>query len=309
MLTSLPRSIGMRTEVKLFFAGDHFPGGARAILGAAGCGPDVAVVEDTPALRRKEDVAVTLDASDKRLTILLDLLAQHGMSWSELRRDHYTTEELDAARLIIMDPLRPDTVFGGPRMGTTYNLENACTRCGAGARQTSALIMDGEDLPRLEGRRAASTPYSDIIVDERLAEELVNLDATGLSFRNVYAAMENKRQVKLRWRQLRAAHTLPPMSPRSTGVERRDGCASCGRSGFFTKMNDPPRLVYRAQDLAMAEDVNTTWEWFENWDFNGDVSEALFPYPWMLVTPKVMRVIRAAGVTEIDWIPIRVVDE
>ncbi len=32
-------------------------------------------------------------------------------------------------------------------------------------------------------------------------------------------------------------------------------------------------------------------------------------YPYLLVTPKVMRIFRAAGVTEFDWIPIRVVED
>ena len=73
-------------------------------------------------------------------------------------------------------------------------------------------------------------------------------------------------------------------------------------------MNEPPRLVYRTWDLERTEDVNTTWEWFESWSFDGDVSDALFPYPWLLVTPKVRRVFVAAGVTSFNWLPIRVED-
>jgi hypothetical protein len=262
-------------------------------------------VEDVPVLRQVE-VWVTLDDTDPRLPVLLQLLKQHGESWLELRRDRYTDEELDRARLLIMQSKNDDEVFGGPRLGTKYDLGGACSVCGAGARQTSALLIDGEEVPKLEGLRATSTYYSDIIVDDRLAEELEGIGATGLSFRSVYAVMPDKRQIKLRWRQLCAAHTLPPISPRSTGIERRDGCTSCGRSGFFTRMDDPPRLAYRARDLDGVEDVNTTWEWFGDWKFDGNVSEALFPYPWFLVTPKVWRVFRDAGVTSFDWLPIRV---
>ena len=88
----------------------------------------------------------------------------------------------------------------------------------------------------------------------------------------------------------------------------RIGKAKKDIARVFTVMNEPPRLVYRAWDLDRTEDVHTTWEWFESWSFDGDVSDALFPYPWTLVTPKVRRVFLAAGVTSFDWLPIRVED-
>jgi len=71
----------------------------------------------------------------------------------------------------------------------------------------------------------------------------------------------------------------------------------------------PTRLAYRAKDLVGIQDVNVTWEWFGEFRFDGDVSDALFPYPWFLVTPKVRRIFLDAGATGFDWIPIRVVDE
>ena len=187
----------MKTEVRIRFASNHIPGGAQTILGPARCGPDVATVEDVPVLRQVV-VYVELEATDDRLPVLFQLLKQYDEDWLEYRDDRYTEAELNDARLIIMAPQHAYAVFGGPRVGTRYDLENACSTCGAGARQTSALIIDGEDLPRLEGRRAASTPYSDIFVDERLAEELEPIGAIGLSFRSVYAVMEDKRQVKQR---------------------------------------------------------------------------------------------------------------
>lgn len=295
----------MRTEVRVIFHGHHIAGGAEAVLGPAGCGPDVATVEDLRAINQV-DVVVTLEASDPRLPVLCQILRQHGEEWFEDRRDIYTDEEIERATLIMVWTTNEHRVFGGPRVGTRYDMTNACPVCGAGARQTSAQMIDGEDLHRLEGVRAASTGYDDLLVDERLAEELLGAGITGLSFRGVYAVMPDKRQIKLPWRQLCARHTLPPMSPRSTGIERSDECPRCGRSGFVTKLDDPPRLVYRARDLERTEDVNVTWEWFQTWRFNGKVEEAIFAYPWMLITPKVWRVLRDAGVTAYNYLPIRV---
>ncbi|TKD01718.1 hypothetical protein [Polyangium fumosum] len=297
----------MRTEVRIRFDGSELPGGPHTILESTGCGPDTASIAEEPVLQQLP-VWVTLDATDARLHKLMGLLQTHGIEWLEFRKDRFTGAELETAPLLLIDPIPQLRVFGGPRMGTKYDVTGACKVCGAGARQTSALLIDGEELSALEGRRAASTPYRDLIVEERLAGQLASSGITGLSFRGVFAAFENQVRLQLPWRQLCAAKTLPPMSPRSTGIIRHKHCV-CGRSGVTGTAEQPTRLVYRAVDLADMQDVNLTWEWFGEPRFNGDVSDALFPYPWFLVTPKVWRIFQGAGVTEFDWIPIRVVDE
>ncbi|WP_153824900.1 hypothetical protein [Polyangium spumosum] len=272
-----------------------------------GCGPDV--VEMFGPVLKRLPIWVTLDDSDERLPRLLGLLKQHGVKWSEFRRDRYTDDELEAARLIFMDVHDAmDGIFAGPRVGTRYDMSEACSSCGSGARQTSAMFVDGERLQSLEGKRAAPTWYHDILVDEKLAGALADSGATGLSFRGVFAAFEKRAQFQLPWQQLYATHTLPRMSPRSTGIDLPQPCP-CGRSCFGTFWEIPPRLAYRASDLADACDVNVTWEWFGYVKFNGDVSDSVLAYPWFLVTPKVWRIFRDAGVTGFDWMPIRVVEE
>src|SRR5262249_45806621 len=223
----------MRTVVRIRFDSKDIPGGAQAILGPAGCGPDVATVEDVPVLRQVE-VWVTLEATDPRLPILRRLLKQHGKEDPlEGQTDEYTEEELDSARLLVMSPYREVQVYGGVELGMTYDLSGACPACGTGARQTSAVFVDGKELAKLEGHRAGGTSFFHMLVDERLAEDLENVGATGVSFRSVYARMPDKRQVKLRWRQLCAARTLPPMSPRTTGLTRERPCQVCWRNGYF----------------------------------------------------------------------------
>lgn len=297
----------MKTEVRIFFGGHHITGGAGAVLEPAGCGPDVAEVEDIPVLDQV-DVRVTLEASDPRLPVLYRLLRQHGEEWFEYRQDVHTDEELARARLIVLQTKNDHEVFGGPRIGTRYDMTEACPVCGAGARQKSAQMIQAKDVLLLKRSRAASTYYDDILVNEKLAEQLAASEVRGLSFREVVAVKKDRSRTKLSWKQLCARHTLPPMSVRSTGIERREECPRCGRSGFFTKLEDPPRLVYRARDVEEAEDVNVTWEWFGDWSFDGKVSEALFAYPWMLVSPKVWRIFRDAGVTAYRYLPIRVDD-
>jgi hypothetical protein len=294
----------MRTVAGFWFTTKTL-GEAQDILGPAGCGPDVATVEDVPVLGHVR-VSVTLEETDPRLPILRQLLKQYeGEDPLEGHMDEHTEEELDSARLLVMSPDRAVTVYGGVELGTTYDLSGACPACGTGARQTSAVFVDGKELAKLEGHRAGTTSFFHILVDERLAEDLENVGATGLSFRSVYALMPDKRQVKLRWRQVCAARMLPPMSPRTTGFTRERPCQVCWRNGYF-QTDEPTRMVYRAADLRDADDVNLTWENVGYAILEPDLRDSLLSYPWMLVTPRVRRVFLAAGVTYFGWLPIRV---
>lgn len=153
-------------------------------------------------------------------------------------------------------------------------------------------------------------------MDERIALALEDAGVTGLSFRSVYAVMPDQRQVKLRWRQLSSDNLLPPMSPNSTGfvrfaqTERLRPCEVCNRNGYLPTRDAPTRPVYRASDLRGALDLNTTWESF--WGScidREDFRRSTLSRPWTVVTPKVYRIFRDAGVTtELDYYPIRVED-
>ncbi len=255
---------------------------------------------------RQVEVWVTLEAADPRLPLLRQLLKDHGEDWLERHSERYTEEELDSARLLIMHPNRQCEISGGVEWGMTYDLEGACPACGTGGRQTSAVFVDGTELEELEGHRAGATIFFHVLVDEGLAADLEDLSATGFSFRPVYALMRDKRQVKLRWKQLCAARTLAPMSPRTTGLTRDRDCKVCGRNGYFQMNKEPTRIVYRASDLRDTDDVNMSWENLGFAILEPELRDSLLSYPWTLVTPKVRRVFRDAGVTSFNWLPIRV---
>ncbi len=295
----------MRTVVRVRFAANHIPGGAEAILGPARCGADVTTLEDVPVLRQLI-VWVTLEETDPRLPVLLDLLRRHGEEWGEWHEDRYSEEELDGARLLIMHPNRECAIDGGVEWGMTYDLDRACPACATGARQTSAAFVDGRQLSELTGHRAGVTYFWHVLVDDGIAAELEGIGATGLSFRSVYAVMPDKRQVKLRWKQLCGDRTLPPMSPSTTGLARNQPCEVCWRNGYVVTSEAPPRIVYRAADVQRIDDVQVTWEnmWFAVLD--PDFRQSVLSRPWTIVTPRVRRVFRDAGVTSFDWLPIRV---
>jgi hypothetical protein len=298
----------MRTVVRVCFDASGVPGGPQAILDPAHFGPDVVRLHDVPVLRRL-DVWVTLEATDPRVTALFQLLKQHAITWLVWSEDCYTEEEIDHARLLLMHSNRQCEIDGGVKWGTTYDLSEACPACCTGGRQTSAMFVDGEQISELNGHRAGATYHEHPLLDDGLAAELERVGATGLSLHNVYAVMADKRQVKLRWKQLSAARTLPPMSPRTTGLTRNKACEVCRRNGFFRTSEAPTRIVYRASDLRDADDINLTWENMWMAFPKPELRDSVLSQPWTVVTPKVRRVFRDAGVTSFDWLPIRVEDE
>lgn len=296
----------MRTNVDVRFDSYDVPGGAQSVFDQAQCGPDVTKIGEEPVLERLW-VEVTLEETDPRLRVLLDLLMEHNVDWSDCHYDVYTEEELDSARLLLMKGNLQCEIGGGVRFGTMFDLSNACPVCGTGGKQTSPLFVDREDLRNLKGSRAGETYRGDVFVDERLAEELKRIGATGLTLGEMYAEFREKRMVKLPWKQLLAARTLPPMSPRTTGFSRvEDSCKVCLRDGYGGTSQEPLRVVYRSSDLREVDDVNFSWENAWVGELQPDLRESFLSLPWPLVTPKVRRVIVGAGVTCFDWLPIRV---
>ena len=302
----------MRTYVHLYFRGEDLPDGPEKFLQVAGIRENEAEIRRFTILRRANvTVTVDLPEDDERIPKLLELLKQHGEEPLKGGFDVYTDEELDNARLLALRPVYQCEVDGGSEFGTTYDLTGTCPSCAAGARQTSALFLDGaeDELPKLEGHRAAGTYRDEIFVDDRIAADIENLGATGLVLHQVYAVMpDTQRQTKLAYKQLSSDRILPPMAP-PMGLGRGGAapCNLCTRSSY--QMGSCLRIFYRRKDLEGAGDVNLSWEGLHNGEVNEDPRKCVIPVPVILVTPKVMRVFRAAGITEFEWVPIRVVDE
>jgi len=304
----------MKETVRIDFDGNVFHGTARSFLDGLGLGPDVAEVSGFELYGKvSRFVHVTLANDDDRLPKLLAELRQRGIEWDEYWRDRYTEEDLESARLLMISPMQMVQISGGAEFGTTYDLSAGCATCGTGSPQTSAMFVcaDYDEPARLVGHRMAATDYNDILIDERLAEEL-DEHATGMKLHTVYALdRETKRQTKLRWRQLRSTRTLPPMAPQTTGRFVYRQCEVCKRDGFSEEPENAPRFAYRAADVADIDDVNESWEWFSFSSLEKKFGYIKLGRPRLLVTPRVMRVIRAAGVTEkeFEFIPIRVTED
>lgn len=307
----------MKTIIKIRFGAHRIPGGLDAILGPAQCGREVVEVSEYMigggVNRMAINVTMTLDATDERVTKVLALLAPHGEDDWLHYEDIYTEEELQNAPLLDVRPWGHRLFGAGIRYGTAYDISTACPKCGAGVRQTSTLIIDGEDLRSIEKLRLAGSHGEDFILHDVDVDRLLAANVTGALFWPVSAKGKSGNLTELRRQQVFAQHVMPPMA-RSSTIERKSACQICHRGGFTSAPAPTLRFAYRAEDLKNIQDFNLTWEFFGAVeDFDDDMKRGRWPIQSLLVTPKVMNLLRGKTKKEqktqgCDFIPIWIED-
>jgi hypothetical protein len=300
----------MQTVVEIKFDAADVPGGADAILSRGQCEKEVVKVARYEVLGRI-DVTLRFDENDARVPKVLALLADaSATAWVD-RRDIYTEDDLQAARLLEVSGWWAATTSRGLDFGTTYDRSQACLACGTGVRQTSPLISGGDDMRKVDKHRIAGTSDNDLLVRDTDVERLIAAKVTGANFWPAYFKEKSGNVTELRWQQALIESVLPPMAA-SSYLDHKGVCPTCGRGGFTTMMNQPTRLVYRAEDLANVQDFNLTWESFGEFGrtiIDGIIGGERWSRPWILVTPKVMNLLRGKTKKELkyqgcDFIPI-----
>jgi len=294
----------MKTKICISFDAPRLPDGVATILAPASCGPDVAnVVDGTVHDKRISSATVKLDEGDPRIAKVLSLLEQYGIESDPYDYIEYSDEDRQSARLLWMTRNSRENVSAGHMDGTKYDRTEACANCGAGARQTSALYIDGDDGPAMiRKHRAIGTWDGDILVDGGMAKKLKDAGVTGISFGEVRARLKNKKWSMVAREQILIAHTMPPMRSDIANEDPKYLCKVCLRGG----RTHVPTTPYREEDLVGMQDFNLTWEWFgQFWPKPKEKHRyAKYPHPDVLVTPKVMNIFREAGVKTFDWRPV-----
>lgn len=295
----------MKTKVDISFSAKGIPGEAAAILEPSGCGPDVAHVQDYTIIRiRSVEVRIELDDGDERVAKVLALLEHYGVEPWIVKYTEYSEEDRQNARLLRMIRDINEYVSAGLRYGTKYDLSDACTHCKAGARQTSALYVGGDDMRKIRKHRAIGSWDFEPLVDGGMVKKLKDADVTGISFGDVRARLKNEKWTSVARDQILIHHTMPPMRGERTADDEKYLCQVCRRGGH----KNFPKSPYREEDLVGMQDFNLTWEWFgEFWPANEEKQRLeKRPSPLVLVTPKVMNIFREAGVTTFEWRPVAI---
>jgi hypothetical protein len=304
----------MKTIVDLQFNAFNIPGGADTILGPAQCADAVVKIVEYKILD-KINVNLVFDDNDERIPRLLALLAPYGENGSVLRRDIYSEDDLQAARLLKLSRWIDATASAGSNYGTMYDQSQACPTCGTGVRQTSPLLIGDDEMSRVDKHRVADTYENDLLVRDTDVEKLIAAKVTGALFWPAYFKGKGGEVTELRWQQAVIENVMPPMAA-SSSLDRKGVCPTCHRGGYSIVSGQPERLFYRSEDLANAQDFNVTWEFFGDLRKaeDGGIRGIRWSDPLILVTPKVMNLLRAKTKKEqkyqgCDFIPIWIEDE
>jgi hypothetical protein len=291
----------MKTKIWISFNALPVPGGVATILEPAGCGSDVADVNDVPILNQIF-VHVKLEEHDQRVAKLLAQLKQYGVEFDSHTYTEYSEEDCQNARLLWMSPDVNIRIHAGFSLGTKYDMTNACPNCETGAKQTSPLYMKHKDMAKLRKHRAIASLWKHILVDGGMRKKLIDAGITGISFGDVRARHENGKWSEVARDQILIEHTMPPMRGELTEKDEQYLCKVCRRGGRITW---PPK-PYREEDLVGMRDFNLTWEWFGEFRTADHRFGILRSNPDVLVTPKVMNIFREAGVKTFDWRPVAI---
>lgn len=254
----------------------------------------------------------TFDMDDPRFLKLLDLLNREGVKWSERRENFYTDAELRETPLLTLMVDRKPLDGEGIEYGTTYDLSNACKRCGTGAVQTSPLLMPLNALPK-KGQ-LCQTARGDVLVGSELRQALLDATVSGLELRQVllYRTCE-----RVAWWQMVTAYEMPKLSARTKGLGRVErpgwGCMVCKRDMHVQVGDEPAELFYdrAAVNYGSLPDVVHTWECFGRSVIADDPMRQLvrgFALPRILLKPRVFGIFRKPEVKGACFEPVRIAD-
>ena len=281
----------MKNIISLRFGTSDIPGGPDAILGPAGCKKDVARVIGG------DYVVLQLEEQDERVAKVRALLEEAGENPLVMYWQEHSEDELQAAPLLLVSEWTDARTATGPLFGVTYDVSDACVVCLTGVRQTSPLVVDGNQMLRVNKHRVASTTDDNLLVRDTDVEKLIAANVTGANFWPVTAKYKSGTTGEIRWQQAVIENVLPPMAL-STGLDETSRCVTCQRGRSSENTSTPTRrFTYRREDLTNVCDFNLSWEWFgpfgnPNADPPDDGLPSARPSPWVFVTPKVMNLLR-----------------
>jgi hypothetical protein len=244
----------------------------RELLAGAGFG--VAESDDT-----FHEVSVASDSEE--LVLLRERLRAAGIDFFERREHVYSDEELRRYRLLSLFITSAEAGMGGPTHGTEFDLSDACSECGTGARQRGALALRKADLPK--NVDLFQTLDGEVLASPSLAKALEGAGLTGLELRQ---AVGHRDGGALDWFQLLPVSEMPPWHSSSLGYEREEPCPSCDRDGYFDDPNVPFEIVYAQDALEAAPDISWTYERFGNSIVREDFSASHFAAPRPLLSPR-----------------------
>jgi len=206
-----------------------------------------------------------------------------------VRRDpSYLHNSMNYSHLVIG---RQISCYCGPKDGGKYDLTNACSVCGTGARRVEPIRLPAAKLK--DG--VSVTLKFEVVIPLRLVSALRALAPNCL--REIHDAKSGD---PLPFFELIGERVLPRFDAATTGFAKERPCSACQRDGFFNRAHVPLQLVYPGPMPAFS--VAETYERFGNSRLMPNFSESLFAVPYLVVSEAVADVLR--GERGVEFVPV-----
>ncbi|MBK9260607.1 MAG: hypothetical protein IPM54_12385 [Polyangiaceae bacterium] len=249
----------MKQVISMRIRAHDLPEGATGLFEATGCKLRVTDIEDFTVLNVHQVIVwLKFDAEDPLVMKVREYLKKHGVEPWGGEYTEYSDEDRQNARLLWMRPANDVEICAGFNYGTEYDLTNACPNCHAGAKQTSVLYVDNDEIATIRKHRAVQAWTREVLVDGGMRKKLVDAGITGISFGDVRARHENGKWSMVARDQILIEHSMPPMRGELSAKDEEYLCKVCRRGGRMSSPDKP----YREEDLVGMKDFNLTWEWF-----------------------------------------------
>jgi hypothetical protein len=238
------------------------------------------------------------DSESPRLAELRSLLRTYGVEWRERVDYRYSRSELLGAPLIQLS-LERGVAGDGVEWGNDYDLSNACSQCGTGARPVPPFKLKASETPK-RGRAFLSV-LNEWFVAADVADRLRTFSDLDL-----LPTYDHSTGEALPWFELSARHELPPMDSGTTGLLRQDPCRVCDKDGYFGTAKEPLMIVYGSDTLhgESVPDAAHTYEHFGQSSLEEPFSMSGFAQPALLVKPALLEVLLDAKIGRLWPYPV-----
>jgi hypothetical protein len=153
--------------------------------------------------------------------------------------------------------------FSGEVVGSNYDLNDACKRCGTGATLIGNLLTK---------KVKANTVFLETLSgDYLIIDELYhNLRLMNAHIEELLPVLDYKSKVQLPYFHFKTHVYFPKMRPDSEGIITEDQCPICKQDGFYDDhIMGAPRIIRKykynfeeVKDLLPKSDFFHTWEHF-----------------------------------------------
>lgn len=225
---------------------------------------------------------VRLEEHDPRLPLLLAELRAAKVRPHVRQELSFSRKERDSAPWLTFT--FSTSLVSASTDQVTWDMDNACPECGAGARIEGDLVLRAWEMPK-----TGLAVCGHLIASREVADAVHRAGLTGVRIGRVRRGKKAVLDPRLRW--LNVLPVMPPWSPK-TRTEREGRCPACDRVGHFHH-DKHDGLWYRRFPAKMF-DFNRTWE--EQGGSHRFGGPCVGGEPRFVISQRARQVLLAAGV-------------